>query len=101
MVLAMWLLPKRSIRFFTGAQNPLKQKGLPKDTKNACSERYESHTKGCLARKFCMDECMLTARACVTAKTANSVYIYAYREMTDAKVNRTIYWTAHPDVPEP
>lgn len=48
-----------------------------------------------------MDECMLTARACVTAKTANSVYIYAYREMTDAKVNRTIYWTAHPDVPEP
>lgn len=76
-------------------------KGLPKDTKNACSERYESHTKGWLARKFCMDECMLTARACVTAETVNSVYIYAYREMTDAKVNRTIYWTAHPDVPEP
>lgn len=48
-----------------------------------------------------MDECMLTARACVTAETVNSVYIYAYREMTDAKVNRTIYWTAHPDVPEP
>lgn len=101
MVLATWLLPKRSIRFLLELRTHINKKGLLKDTKNVCSERYESHTKGRLARKFCMDECMLTARACVTAKTINSVYIYAYREMTDAKVKRIIYWTAHPDAPEP